>query len=173
MKKLLFLFTTLLLISCSSDEDSSSSDYSEIVGTYSFVVGCDSTCDDDDLWYGYDCPTDYLEFTDTLFLTGFIDTDDCSDTNYLEEISVSYEITKTDSQEIHGKINFNGLDPDYENDYFVCLHRFSRVIDDEVFFSLMTAVSYKDGKVITLETIREPLDEDPSEGQDWNWEDYR
>ena len=60
----------------------------------------------------------------------------------------------------------------YENDDFVCLHRFSRVIDDEVFFSLMTAVSYKDGKVITQETIREPLDEDPSEGQDWNWEDY-
>ena len=59
----------------------------------------------------------------------------------------------------------------YENDDFVCLHRFSRVID-EVFFSLMTAVSYKDGKVITQETIREPLDEDPSEGQDWNWEDY-
>ena len=60
----------------------------------------------------------------------------------------------------------------YENDDFVCLHRFSRVIDDEVFFSLMTAVNYKDGKVITQETIREPLDEDPSEGQDWNWEDY-
>ena len=42
----------------------------------------------------------------------------------------------------------------YENDDFVCLHRFSRVIDDEVFFSLMTAVNYKDGKVITQETIR-------------------
>ena len=60
-----------------------------------------------------------------------------------------------------------------ENDDFVCLHRFSRVIDDEVFFSLMTAVSYKDGKVITQETIREPLDEDPSEGQDWHWEEYK
>ena len=60
----------------------------------------------------------------------------------------------------------------YENDDYVCLHRFSRVIDDEVFFSLMTAVSYKDGKVITQETIREPLDEDPSEGQNWNWKDY-
>ena len=57
-----------------------------------------------------------------------------------------------------------------ENDDFVCLHRFSRV--DEVFFSLMIAVNYEDGKVITQETIREPLDEDPSEGQDWNWEDY-
>ena len=60
----------------------------------------------------------------------------------------------------------------YENDDFVNLHRFSRVIDDEVFFSLMNAVNYKDGKVITQETIREPLDEDSSEGQYWNWEDY-
>ena len=33
----------------------------------------------------------------------------------------------------------------------------------------MTAVSYEDGKVITQETTQEPLDEDPSEGQDWNW----
>ena len=53
----------------------------------------------------------------------------------------------------------------YENDDFVSLHRFSRVIDDEVFFSLMNAVNYKDGKVITQETIREPLDEDPSKGK--------
>ena len=53
----------------------------------------------------------------------------------------------------------------YENDDFVCLHRFSRVIDDEVFFSLMMTINYKDGKVITQETIREPLDEDPSEGR--------
>ena len=53
-----------------------------------------------------------------------------------------------------------------KNDDFVSLHRFSRVIDDEVFFSLMNAVNYKDGKVITQETIREPLDEDYSEGQD-------
>ena len=60
----------------------------------------------------------------------------------------------------------------YENDDFVCLHRLSRVIDDEVFFLLMTAINYKDGKVITQETISEPLDEDSSEGQDSNWEDY-
>ena len=106
MKKLLFLFTTLLLISCSSEDDSSSSDSSEIVGTYSFVVGCDSDCDVDP-FYLYDCPTDYMEITASLFSSGYIDSDDCSDTDYWEEFSVSYEITKTDSQEIHGKLNFN------------------------------------------------------------------
>ena len=117
MKKLL-LFTTLLFISCSGDDNEESIDSLPIVGTYSFVYGCDSTCEED-LFYSYDCPTDYLEFTDSLFLIGFTDNDDCSNTEYYEEYSVSYEITKTDSQEIHGKINFNGLDPDYENDYFV------------------------------------------------------
>ena len=44
----------------------------------------------------------------------------------------------------------------YENDDFVCLHRFSRGIDDEVVFSMMTAINYKNGKVITQKTIREP-----------------
>ena len=132
MKKLLFLFTALLLISCSSDDDSSSNDSSEIVGTYSFVVGCDSNCDDDNLFYSYDCPTDYMEFTASLFSSGYIDTDDCSDTDYWEEFSVSYEITKTDSQEIHGKLNFNELSSDYRNDYFVYNRsnkRFSRYMN--------------------------------------------
>jgi len=31
---------------------------------------------------------------------------------------------------------------------------------------------YKDGKIITQETVREELDYDLSEGQEWNWEDY-
>jgi hypothetical protein len=118
MKKLLFLFTTLLLISCSSEDDSSSSDSSEIVGTYSFVVGCDTDCDVDP-FYSYDCPTDYMEITALLFSSGYIDSDDCSDTDNWEEFNVSYEITKTDSQEIHGKLNFNELSSDLSYDYFV------------------------------------------------------
>ena len=28
------------------------------------------------------------------------------------------------------------------------------------------------GKIITQESVGEELDYDPSEGQDWNWEDY-
>ena len=30
----------------------------------------------------------------------------------------------------------------------------------------------KDGKVINQETVFEEIDDDPSEGQDWNWKDY-
>ena len=33
-------------------------------------------------------------------------------------------------------------------------------------------LKYKDGLILTQESIREPLDQDPSEGQNWNWEDY-
>jgi len=32
-------------------------------------------------------------------------------------------------------------------------------------------IKYKDGLILTQESIREPLDQDPSEGQDWNWEE--
>ena len=117
MKKLLFLFTTLLLISCSSEDDSSSIDSSGIVGTDSFVFGCEDICEDDSLWYSYDCPSDYLEFTDSLFLMGY-KWDYCSDGDYIE-FSVSYEITENNPQEIYGKLNLTGLDPDYKNDYFV------------------------------------------------------
>ena len=120
MKKLLYLFIPLLFISCSGDDNEESIDSLPIVGTYSFVYGCDSHCEED-LFYSYDCPTDYLEFTDSLFLIGFTDNDDCSNTEYYEEYSVSYEITKNNFEEIQGKLNFNELDTDSSYDYFVFL----------------------------------------------------
>ena len=33
-------------------------------------------------------------------------------------------------------------------------------------------IKYKDGLILNQESVREPLDQDPSEGQNWNWEDY-
>ena len=60
----------------------------------------------------------------------------------------------------------------YENEEFVCIHRYSRVANTEIFNSVMTAITYKNGKVVNQQTVREELDYDPSEGQDWNWEDY-
>ena len=60
----------------------------------------------------------------------------------------------------------------FENENFVCLHRFFRSAREEIYLSSMTAINYKEGKVFRQETVSEPLDYDPSEGQDWNWEDY-
>ena len=88
-------------------------------------------------------------------------------------VKVDREVSKAVLQDIG---TFGKLGPFrviYENDDFVCLHRYSRLIHEEVFFSLMTAVKYKDQKVVNQETISEPLDDDPSEGQDWNWEDHQ
>ena len=60
----------------------------------------------------------------------------------------------------------------YESDEFLCVHRYSKFRSAEIFDASITAVSYKDHKIISQESRREELDYDPSEGQDWNWEDY-
>ncbi len=40
------------------------------------------------------------------------------------------------------------------------------------FYEVQTAITYENGKVITQQMVRQELDYDPSEGQNWNWEDY-
>ena len=115
MKKILILFSALVFVSCSGDDDLI--DSSEIIGTYSFVFGCETNCDDEQFrWYG--CSNDFIEFSTSLFSNGFIDGDDCSNTNYFIEFSVSYEVIKTGSQKIHGKLNFNESYPEENYGYF-------------------------------------------------------
>ena len=60
----------------------------------------------------------------------------------------------------------------YETDEFLCIHRYSKFRNAEIFDASITAVSYRDQKIIHQESRREKLDYDPSEGLDWNWEDY-
>ena len=62
--------------------------------------------------------------------------------------------------------------PIFESDEFVCLHRFFGSRKEDVYTSTISAITYRDGKVVNQQTVREELDYDPSEGQDWNWEDY-
>ena len=52
------------------------------------------------------------------------------------------------------------------------LHYFNKYRDADIFNSVTTFLNYKDGKIINQSTTLEELDYDPSEGQDWNWEDY-
>lgn len=59
----------------------------------------------------------------------------------------------------------------YENDDFLCIHRYTRV-DKYNFFSMISGVSYKDGLVFTQQTAREMLEKDPSVEMDWNWSEY-
>ena len=60
----------------------------------------------------------------------------------------------------------------YENEEFVCIHRFSRIANKDVFYEVLTAITYENRKVITQQMVRQELDYDPSEGQEWKWEDY-
>ena len=55
---------------------------------------------------------------------------------------------------------------------FLRIEKYSKYREADIFMSGTTSITYKDGKIITQESIGEELDYDPSEGQDWNWEDY-
>ena len=60
----------------------------------------------------------------------------------------------------------------FEDNNFLRLQRLMMFKEAEIFASVITPTTYKDGKLITQETVRKELDYDPSEGQDWNWEDF-
>ena len=62
----------------------------------------------------------------------------------------------------------------FEDDNFLCIERcFKSMLTGEPAFNVgITGVKYLDGKIITQETVGERDLPDPSEGQDWNWEDY-
>ena len=59
----------------------------------------------------------------------------------------------------------------FENEEFLCFEVFRKYLNID-FIATMVAVKYKDNKVIEIESLNEELNQDPSEGQDWNWEDY-
>ena len=60
----------------------------------------------------------------------------------------------------------------YENHDFLCIQRYSRV-NLYTWFTTLSGVTYKEGKIYTQQSTREPLDKDPSENYDWLWEDYK
>ena len=63
----------------------------------------------------------------------------------------------------------------YENEDFLCIQRYgrNRLTREILYMTLISGVNYRDEKIVRHETAIEYLDYDPSEGQDWNWEDYK
>ena len=59
-----------------------------------------------------------------------------------------------------------------ENENLLKIHRYTKYKEAEIYTSMTTSINYKDGKTISQSTDVEELDHDPSEGPDWNWEDY-
>ena len=89
-----------------------------------------------------------------------------------QRVPVNKEMSKSILSGIGNLITVGPMQRIYENEEFVCIHRYSRVANTEIFNSVMTAITCKNGKVVNQQTVREELDYDPSKGQDWNWEDY-
>jgi len=60
-----------------------------------------------------------------------------------------------------------------ESEDHLSIQAYSMFKEVEIFRSFTTYAAYEEGKIITQKTASEELDYDPSEGQDWNWEDYQ
>ena len=61
----------------------------------------------------------------------------------------------------------------FEGPTFLCLHRFLKFMEDDAkFSSVITAITYQDGKILRQESSVESLNYDPSENQDWTWQDF-
>ena len=63
----------------------------------------------------------------------------------------------------------------YENEEFLCIQRYgrNRLTRETLYMTLISGVNYRDKKIVRHETALEDLDYDPSENQNWNWEDYK
>ena len=60
----------------------------------------------------------------------------------------------------------------FEDENKVKIQTFDKYKDADIFQIITSEITYKGGKIITQKTVAEELDYDPSEGQDWNWEEY-
>ncbi len=62
----------------------------------------------------------------------------------------------------------------FEDENCLCLERIyrSNLTGGFTYNVGITAVTYLDGRIITQESTNENDVTDPSEGQNWNWEDY-
>ena len=60
----------------------------------------------------------------------------------------------------------------FEDENKVKIQTFDKYKDADIFQIITSEITYKDGKIVTQKTVAEELDYDPSEGQDWNWENY-
>mgnify|MGYP003297726213 CR=1 FL=1 len=55
----------------------------------------------------------------------------------------------------------------------MCFEVFRKHLEVENdFIVTIVSVKYKHNEIIEMESLNENLDFDPSEGQDWSWEDY-
>ena len=88
------------------------------------------------------------------------------------EVEVNLEADKATATTFRDILTVTNSTVLSESNDFLRIHRHNRHKDAEIFALVTTSITYKDGKIITQKSEIEELDYDPSEGQDWNWEDY-
>ena len=59
----------------------------------------------------------------------------------------------------------------YEDENQIHLHKYYKLESTNAFYSVITKVTVRDGKIFHQHEEYEDLDHDPSEGQPWTWED--
>ena len=70
-----------------------------------------------------------------------------------QQVPVNKEMSKSILSGIGDLITVGPMQKIYESEEFVCIHRYSRVANADVFNSVMTAIKYKNGKVVNQQTV--------------------
>ena len=78
-----------------------------------------------------------------------------------QRVPVNKEMSKSILSGIGNLITVRLMQRIYFKEEFVCIHRYSRVINTEIFNSVMTAITYKYWKVVNQQTVRKELDYGP------------
>ena len=68
-----------------------------------------------------------------------------------QQVPVNKEMSKSILSGIVDLITVGPMQKIYESEEFVCIHRYSSVAKADVFNSVMTAIKYKNGKVVNQE----------------------
>ena len=87
-------------------------------------------------------------------------------------IDVNLEADKTVVLTLKETITFGPIQTVSEDEEILEVHRFDSFKGTEIFLSVTSRITYRDGKIITQSTKPKELNYDPSEGQKWKWEDY-
>ena len=70
-----------------------------------------------------------------------------------QRVRINREMSKSILSENGPLFTVGPMQKIYENDEFVCIHRYSRVANTEIFNSVMTAITYKNGKVVNTQPV--------------------
>ena len=73
-------------------------------------------------------------------------------------VPVNKEVSKSNVSGIGNLITVRPMQKIYLKEEFVCIHCYFRVINTKIFNSVMTAITYKYGKMVNQQTVRKELD---------------